>query len=234
MVEILQDAVRNTRESLVRICEQETTQIPFTMHNEKFEQNRIRYANEVREWRRHESLRFDETPSFLQPRISPGLEAAIISRPQQTRALLTQSDVQVTSHQLIPQGATQQSIYMFPNPSIPQPGNEQNSRSELSGDPFEQEIQIMSNVVAYLELSIDRIIESIAMAIITFWRCLGDELKLHLEKKLNLTAERVDRLALDDSDVRGKRKELTTKKYVLNEALRNLRRLNENDNVAES
>ena len=92
----------------------------------------------------------------------------------------------------------------------------------------------MSNVVAYLELSVDRFIESTAMTIRTFWKDLGDELERNLENTLNLTTERVARLALDDSDIRGMRKELTSRKSMFVEAMEKLRRLKGSIDVAGS
>lgn len=246
-MEILEDSARRTRESLSRICEQET-KTPFTMRYTAFQEKQKRYANEVREWRQCESLRFHGRPSSPRPQISSELEAVIISSPQQPRALLLQSDVQVTSPQLLPvlrqstrpqqvrisQTQIQPYVHTVPNQQISHPERENNPRFELSSDPFEEEIQIMSNVVAYLELSVDRFLESTGMTIRTFWKDLGDELKRNLENTLNLTTERVARLALDDSDIRGMRKELTRRKSIFVEAMERLRRLKESIDVTGS
>lgn len=245
MVEILENAARKTRESLSGICEQETTQTPFTMRYKEFQEKQKRYANEVREWRQCESLRFDGRPSSPRLRISSELEAVLSPRPQQPGALLLQSDVQP---QLLPvyrqstrrqqvgisQAQIQPYVHTVPNQQISLPEHENNPRFELSSDPFEEEIQIMSNVVAYLELSVDRFIESTAMTIRTFWKDLGDELEQNLENTLNLTTERVARLALDDSDIRGMRKELTSRKSMFVEAMEKLRRLKGSIDVAGS
>src|SRR5438046_1016566 len=187
MLEIFDDTAQKTRESLARTCEEETTQTPFTMHTEKFRQKQMCYANEVREWRQRENLRFDDRPSSPRPRISSGLEAAIISTRQRSQALLQQSDVRDTSRPLPPiswqsngnqqlvisQAQIQPYVYTVPNQQIPSLERQQNLRFMLSVDQFEQEIQIMSSVVAYLELTVDRFIDNIAMTIRNFSRSLG-------------------------------------------------------------
>jgi hypothetical protein len=245
MAEILEDAAAKSRESLAEICKQVTTKTSFTMHDKKFQKMQISYAKQVRDWRQHEHLRFDSRLSSPARRISSGLEAAITPRPEQLRTLLPQSDVQVTSRPLPPvlsqpnryqqivtsQAPIQPYVQTVSDQQIP---HEQNLQFMLSTDPFEQEIQIMSSVVAYLELAVDHFIDSIARTIIAFWKGLGDELKGNLEKKLNLTAERVARLALDDSDIRRKREDLTRKKSVLAEVLAKLRGLEKSDDVAET
>ena len=248
MLEILEDTARKTRESLARTCEQETTQPPFTMHAEKIREKQMLYAKEVREWRQHENLRFNERQYSPRPRISSGLEAAIFPTHQRFQALLPQSDVQATSRPLAlitlqssgdqrlvtSQASTQPYIHPVPNQQIPLHERQQNLRRQSSGDPFEQEIQIMSSVVAYLELSVDRFIESIGMTIREFWTGLGKELQRNLVNRLNLTPERAARLVLDDSNTRAKRKELTRRKSALVEALNALRTLENSENVAET
>jgi hypothetical protein len=92
----------------------------------------------------------------------------------------------------------------------------------------------MSKVVAYLEIASKRVVDSIAIAIRTWvLNDFGEELKKSLEKNLNLTAERSARFALDDSNIRRARREYETLKIVLLDVLRELRKLEETDDIAK-
>lgn len=213
------------------------------MHDESYDNLRTDYADVVRQWRHNESLRFHGILPSIDHPLPPALEAAIrtpqkpssflsVLGPEDSRPRLplpspTSNSIQkVGSSQALSPGRSSAI-----NRQLRQPDPQQNLQS-VPQDPFEEEIQIMSKVVAYLDIATKRIVDSIAMMIRTgFVNDFAEELRTNLEKKLNLTVEQSARFALDDPDVRHARSELAAQKAVLVNALTKLKKLEENENI---